>query len=249
MNSQQHYAKAPITEALIDFRVEFSSEVNLDSLKDVQRSVEPDYPIVENIILAQGQFQAGSSVSASASQRDLGYRFLSNDRKRILQARLDGFTFSQLEPYHNWGTLQSETQRLWKVYRSVTQPKTVRRVAVRYINRLDLPIDSSGFLDFKDYLQTVPEVSPALSQGLSDYFMQLQIPQEDLQALLIINEAMLPPLSQDTVSLLLDIDLFSTVEFAADSDAIWSLLEKFRDRKNEVFEACITDKTRDLLKQ
>jgi uncharacterized protein (TIGR04255 family) len=248
MNSKQHYAKAPITEALIDFRVEFFSEVTLASLMEVQSCVEPDYPIVENIILAQGQFQAGSSVSASASQRDLGYRFSSNDRKRILQTRLDGFTFSQLEPYHNWGTLQSETQRLWEVYRSVTKPKTVQRVAVRYINRLDLPIDSSGFLDFKDYLQTVPEVSPALSQGLSDYFMQLQIPQEDLQASLIINEAMLPPLSQDTVSVLLDIDLFSTVEFAADSDAIWSLLEKFRDRKNEVFEACITDKTRDLLK-
>ena len=248
MTSQRHYTKAPITEALIDLRVELPSDLALRSLREIQHSIKSDYPIDEDIVVAQGQFQAGSKVIATASESPVGYRFSSEDKKRILQARLDGFTFSQLEPYHTWKVLRDEAQRLWKVYSSVTQPKTIRRVAVRYINRLDLPFDSSSPLDFKDYLKTVPEVSPTLPQGLSDYFMQLQIPQEDLQASLILNEAMLPLVKQDTVSVLLDIDLYSEVEFPADSDAAWDLLERFRKRKNEVFEACITDETRELLK-
>lgn len=248
MTSHRHYTKAPITEALIDLRVESPSSLTLNSLKEIQRSIKSDYPISEDMVVAQGQFQTGPKVTATASQIPLGYRFSSDDKKRIFQARLDGFTFSQLEPYHTWDTLRNEAQRLWKVYSSITQPKYIRRVAVRYINRLDLPFDSSNPLDFKDYLQTVPEVSPTLPQGLSDYFMQLQIPQEDLQASLILNEAMLPLVKQDAVSVLLDIDLFSMVQFPAASDEVWDLLEKFRDRKNEVFEACITDKTRELLK-
>jgi uncharacterized protein (TIGR04255 family) len=248
MTSYRNYTKASITEALIDLRVEFSSEVVLSSLKELQHNIESDYPIVEEMIIAEGLFQAGSSVTATTSQRPLGYRFSSSDSKRILQARLDGFTFSQLEPYSNWETLRDEARRLWTFYCSVTQTQTVQRVAVRYINRLDLPIDSSGSLDFKNYLRTVPEISPNLPQGLSDYFMQLQIPQDDLQASLVLNEAIIPPVKPDTVSVLLDIDLFSTVDFPAASEATWDLLEKFRDRKNEVFEASITDSTRRLLK-
>jgi uncharacterized protein (TIGR04255 family) len=247
MTTHRHYTKASITEALIDLRVELPSELALAALREIQRSIESDYPIVEDLMVAQGSFQAGSNVTATASQSRVGYRCLSSDEKRILQARVDGFTFSQLAPYDTWETLRNEAQKLWQVYSSVTQPKTIQRVAVRYINRLDLPIDASGSLDFKDYLRTVPEISPHLPQGLSDYFMQLQIPQPDLQASLILNEAIFPPVTQNIVSVLLDIDLFSTVEFFADHEAAWGLLEKFHDRKNEIFEACITDRTRELL--
>ncbi len=245
----QNYSKAPISEALINLNVEFGSEVTLESLKEIQRSIELDYPQQEGMIVAQGQFQIGSNVTATASQTPVGYRFSSSDKKRVFQARLDGFTFSQLEPYHTWETLRNEARRLWKVYSLVTHPKSIQRVAVRYINRLDLPVDASGSLNFQDYLRTVPEVSPDLSQGLiSDYFMRLQIPQEDLRASLILNEALIPSVKQGTISVLLDIDLFSTIEFSPDSDEVWSLLEQFRDRKNVIFEACITDKTRELLK-
>jgi uncharacterized protein (TIGR04255 family) len=94
----------------------------------------------------------------------------------------------------------------------------------------------------------VPEVSPDLPQGLSDYFMQLQIPQEDLEGMLVLNETLMPPPEDNVVSVLLDIDLFCEVNFPGDKNAQWDLLEQLRVRKNEVFEACITDSTRRLLK-
>lgn len=247
MKPHRHYKKAPIIEALIDLRVEFSSDVTLSTLRKVQSDTESDYPLSEEITLAQTEFQVGSSVTAIASQSTVGYRFYSSDRKQILQARLDGFSFSQLEPYHTWNSLQNEAKRLWKIYADATQVSAIQRVAVRYINRLDLPFDSSGLLDFKEYLRTVPEVSPDLFQGLKDYVMQLQIPQEDLEAVLNLTEAMLPSTDNHTISVLLDIDLFSFVKLpAASSSTVWEILEKFRTRKNEVFEACITDKTREL---
>lgn len=78
--------------------------------------------------------------------------------------------------------------------------------------------------------------------------MQLQIPQEDLEGMLLLNEAIIPPPGDNIVSVLLDIDLFCTVNFPGNENTHWNLLEKLRIRKNEVFEACITDKTRELVK-
>jgi uncharacterized protein (TIGR04255 family) len=47
-------------------------------------------------------------------------------------------------------------------------------------------------------------------------------------------------------SVVLDIDVFKPdAGLSSDSEA-WSLLELLRDRKNDFFEGCITDKTRSL---
>lgn len=240
-----NYQKAPITEALIDLRAELSSEIELLTLRQVQHHLNSLYPICEDLIAFEGQIQAGSSVTATASQTQIGYRFFSGDRKQIFQARLDGFTFSRLAPYDKWKTFRDEAKRLWEIYREVAKPKIVNRVAVRYINLINLPLPLN---DFKDYLRTVPKVSSDLPQGLRDYFMQLQIPQEDLEGMLLLNEAIIPPLADNVVSVLLDIDLFCNVKFSGEEDSCWSLLEKLRIRKNEVFEACITNKSRELFK-
>jgi uncharacterized protein (TIGR04255 family) len=240
-----NYQKAPITEALIDLRVELSSQIEPSILRQIQDSVSSIYPGCEALIDLEQQIQAGSGVTATASQTHIGYRFLSGDRKHIFQARLDGFTFSRLAPYGEWKIFRDEARCLWELYRAIAKPKTINRVAVRYINLLNLPLPLN---DFRDYLRTVPEVSPDLPQGLRDYFMQLQIPQEDLEGMLLLNEAIIPSSADNVVSVLLDIDLFCNVNFSSDEDRCWSLLEKLRLRKNEVFEACITDKARELFK-
>jgi uncharacterized protein (TIGR04255 family) len=248
MTQTKHYSKAPITEALIDLRIVPLEENSLKVIRDLQPRLSEDYPDCEDMIFAQGQFQQiGSNVTATATQSPLGCRFISSDKKKVFQARLDGFTLSQLEPYENWEALRNEAKRLWELYIEVSQPKSVERVAVRYINRLDLPLDSSHSLDFKDYLRTAPEISDGISQGLSGYFMQLQIPQNDLDAILLLNEAIIPPSQDRIVSVLLDIDLSRVASFPIDNDNYWKLLDEFRSRKNEVFEACITDKLRELL--
>lgn len=249
MKLQQSYTSPPIIEALIDLRVERLSDLTVTALKEIQSSISSDYPVTEDLAQVQGEFQMGSAVTATATQTPVGCRFLSEDRTRIFQARLDGFTFSQLEPYTRWEAVRDEARRLWSIYSTATRLKKIQRVAVRYINRLNLPYDSSGRLDLKDYLKTFPEVSPDLPQDLSDYVMQLQIPQLDLEAQLVLAESIIgQSTSPSIVSILLDIDLFSFVDLPVDSDAAWNLLDRFRLRKNEVFEACITDKTRELFK-
>ncbi len=244
MQSRKHYSRPPITEAVIDLRVELPDEVTLDTLKRLHLNVEADYPNRQEFLIIQGQMTAGASVGATASQTQVGYGFSSRDQKMFFQARLDGFSFSRLAPYDCWEAFRDEAQRLWSIYRSATQPKAITRQAVRYINRLDIPLPIG---DLKDYLRTVPEVSPDLSQGLSGYFMQLQIPQEDINGMLVLNEAIAPPLQPDVVSVILDIDLFRERNISDDEAGIWEFMEQLHARTDRIFEACITERTRELI--
>lgn len=243
--SGKHYPKAPITEAVIGLLVDLPPGVSVDALKQAHKGEEARYPIVEPLMSNVGQMVFGPQASASASSTPTGFLFRSADKKQIYQARLDGFTISRLAPYGRWEEFCPEGRRLWNIYRSVAQPSKVVRVAVRYINRINIPLPVN---DFGDYLRTVPQVSADLPQGLSGYFMQLTLLLPDIKGYAIINETIIEPASPSVLSMVLDIDIFRTQDLPSAENDLWALLEQFRHVKNNVFEACITDKARGLFR-
>ncbi len=246
MNRELHYNNSPLTEAVIDIRVTLPDGVTLDTLASLEIGQASAYPTRRDQMYVEGQFSVDpENPPASGIRTQRGFAFLSADERQIFQARLDGFTFSRLAPYENWDSFRNEARRLWEMYRSVATPKSIDRLAVRYINRLDLPM---VFNDFNEYLRTVPVVSADLPQGLNGYFMQLNIPYEDLSATLILNQALLPPTIPDKVSVLLDIDIFRNIEIPDDEVFVWDFFEALRTRKNDVFEACITERMRELIR-
>ena len=244
MQGSRHYSRAPITEAIIDLKVTLPEGFSVDDLENIHAHISDHFPIKEPIHAASLLFQPGPSIKIDASRAQHGFLFRSGDGLRIFQATLSGFTFNRLAPYDTWEEFSSDARRLWEVYKDVCKPSSVIRAAVRFINRLDLP---GPTLDFKEYLRTVPEASPDLPQGLSGFFMQLQIPQEDLDCMLIINEAFTSPTSPEVVSVILDFDLFREHIWQSDDEDTWRFIEKLRYRKNLAFEASITDKTRRLI--
>ena len=79
--------------------------------------------------------------------------------------------------------------------------------------------------------------------------MQLQIPHEDIQGMLILNETMVPPPNPKLVSVVLDIDVFKgnlALSLVNSDKMVWEALEMLHIKRNQVFEDCITDKTREL---
>ncbi len=244
MQVSKHYSQAPITEAIIDLKVTLSEGFSVDDLENIHGHISDHFPVKEQIHAGSLLFQSGPSIKIDASREHHGFLFRSGDGLRIFQATLSGFTFNRLAPYDTWEEFSADARRLWEVYKNVCRPSSVIRAAVRFINRLDLP---GPILDFKEYLRTVPEMSPDLPQGLSGFFMQLQNPQEDLKCMLIINEAFTQPTSPEVVSVILDFDLFREHIWQSDDEDIWRFLEKLRQRKNLAFEASITDKTRRLI--
>jgi uncharacterized protein (TIGR04255 family) len=255
MARRTHYANAPIAEALIDLRITHAQDFALNDLGKMGEAIANRYPTQEPLYLQSGQIrfqQPGDPAQIEATQQHGGFRFISQNKQQIVQARADGFTFSTLAPYDRWESLRDEARRLWELYRPAAKVEYIVRAAVRYINRIDIP---SATAELEDYLRTYPEVSADMpNEGvIANFFMQLQLWQDDLDCLLIVNETPVPPPENvdATTSIQLDLDLFReafTEPWPVEEDAaVWGFLEQLHDRKNEVFEASITDATRRLI--
>lgn len=245
MLKRQHYESPPITEAVIDIRVDVSPEITSRDLLTARQGVEDEYPNVMERKSAFGKMDVGPQVTAVAGTKMLGYMFSNHDETYLYQARIDGFTLSRLKSYDSWERFRDEAKKLWAIYKKVSNPNKVTRQAVRYINKIDIPLP---LRDFDEYLRTLPVVSKELPQGLSGYLMQLAMPLEDIRSTALISQTIVNPSAPNVVSIVLDIDVFCDFDLKNDEDEIWGLLDVLHGRENYIFEACITDKARELFK-
>ena len=246
MSEWPHLPKAPISEALVDIRVVLPPATDIDHLKPFRDKVRDRYPTCRERHQWRGQleFKAAEAplVHAPSGHPD-GYLLTSGDGCQVVQARLDGFTFSRLKPYQTWELLRDSARPLWEYYRQLAKPESVTRIAVRYINRLELPIP---FKDFREWLLTVPEVAPNLPQGLAGFFFRLNIPFEEPHGFVNLTQALEAGDYARHAPLIFDIDTFRPVELDPGDEEIWRQLEELRVIKNRVFFESITDRLKEL---
>jgi uncharacterized protein (TIGR04255 family) len=103
-------------------------------------------------------------------------------------------------------------------------------------------------LAFEEYLKTFPRVGEEAGQDVTQFLLRLVLPQPDLDATLILTEALVPGEPSTRLGVILDIDLFRETVVLPESPEIWTILDTFRARKNVYFEASITDRTRELFR-
>jgi uncharacterized protein (TIGR04255 family) len=236
------YMRAPITEAVIDIRVTPAPSLQVDRLRALANGLEERYPRVGDSLQLFAQFRVGG-LGQTTEPVKVGYQF--SGPNQSFHAQLGGWSFSRQAPYESWEAFQTEARELWVRYRSVVAPENIVRIAVRYVNRIDLPLPIA---DLSKYLRTFPEVSADLPQNLAGYFMQLQIPFEEFKVMINLNQAIVPPPRHDVVSLVLDLDVWRISDIPQDEDGMWELFSTLREVKNRAFEACITDETRELFR-
>jgi len=245
-----HFPNAPITEALLDIRVKLPGQTDLEKLATFHDAIKQQYPSKQERLAWRGHVEIKASpvpeVSQSAAGGPDGYLFTSGDGRHVVQARLDGFTFSRLKPYDKWTTLRDEAKELWQRYVQIASPDTVTRIALRYINRIEIPLPMR---DFKDYILTTPEIAPDLPQGLESFFMRLVIPDPKGQAVAIVTEAVEPvDEAHKRLPLIFDIDVFRAVAFNVQDNSMWETFEYLHDLKNEIFFKSLTPKAKELFR-
>ena len=243
MSEKIHYSKAPITEATIDLRVTLPEDHTLVQLDIFHQTLGDMYSEKHPIYIAEFAIPEGNNPTQIQPEQ-IGYRFVSEDKRKIIQARLDGFGYTLLAPYDSWEPFRDEAKKLWMLYRELMKPSSIQRVAVRYINRLDIPSPS---VELSEYLEILPTVSRKLPQVLDAYFMQLVIPFVVQESTAIINQGFVPPVVADTKAVVLDIDLFRDRELPVHEGEIWQIFERLREGKNMIFDACLTTKAKEMI--
>ncbi len=243
------YPHAPIIEALLDIRAQLPKEVDLAQLEKFHAPVEERFPEKKQRVSLE--VRAGMQIAPMTTEPSLstsggpdGFFFRSPNERKIVQARLDGFTFNKLKPYESWDLFSSEAKSLWNIFCQIANPIKITRVALRYINKMFFPLPMK---DFKEYLLTIPEVAPNLPQGLAHLFTRLAIPKPEIGALAIITETMEEPNQDEKLPFIFDIDVFKGVDYS-ELDKVWEDFEELRQFKNDIFCESLTDKTKEMFK-
>lgn len=237
-----HLKKAPAVEAVFDIRISCQKPIAIDSLDEAHTRIRDRYP--KKKIKRVFQFSATLPKSAEVGQGQFGgneeidgFHFISEDEKQIVQYRKSGFTFSRLRPYTNWESVKREALELWNFYREIIGSFVVTRVALRYINRIDL-----GFSDreFERMFKIEPSypIVPNVTHGPFVNNITLNNASKGLQAHYIFaKENGTPNSSHETF--ILDIDAFKSMSTTADTEII-TAFEDLRSYKNDLFFASFT---------
>ncbi|CAN5461990.1 TIGR04255 family protein [soil metagenome] len=249
MESYPHLSKAPIVEAVIDFRLKLPSDFKLEVFYPLRVQLAEDYPgfeeqqIIEQTIKQEpGQ---GPEVSTRLSGIH-GHRLLSKDGKNVVQLRRDGFTFSRLNPYTQWEEVFREAWRVWGMYEVTAVPLEVSRIAVRYINRLLLPVPLSNP---EEYLKAPPMTAEGWPRDMSAFLSRVVMHDPESEIMVNVIQALEPQApGQSNVTLLFDIDAYEDVSLPADDVTIKGRFDELREMKNRVFFKGLTQKAIDLFR-
>jgi uncharacterized protein (TIGR04255 family) len=236
MDTWPRLTNAPIVESLIDLRVERSTNLTFQNLRAAADELAADFPSREEMRFIEGQLtfsaEAGASLAAQAPM-PAGVMLRSADGRWVAQFRLDGFTFSRLQPpYTNWADLSTRARQLWTKYTAVSVPNRVTRVATRFINRISLPAGKS----FDETFTTTFSIAASLPQAVGGFLLRVVIPFEKEQCVVIMTQS-LPGNTQECT---FDIDAFAEFPHGiSDADA-WAKIEQLREVKNRVFFESLT---------
>jgi len=244
-----HFPNPPIVEALLDIKVNLAKEVNLETLASFQDKIKSEFPTRKEKFSWHFDFKINPHNLPESQQPKggtIGYLFNSPDGKKIVQARLDGFTFNKLKPYTNWESFRNEAKSLWQHYNEIAKPINISRIALRYINRIEIPLP---FKDFKEYILTIPEIGPGIPNTLSEFLMRLVIPNTKIEANAIITETIEKVADTSRfLPFILDIDVYKAKLFESSSNSIWIEMEDLRIFKNDIFFRSLTEKAQELFK-
>lgn len=245
MKEYPKLTKAPITEALIDLRVKLPASIDAQKIESIYESIKEQYPMKNKIFKSEIHVTIPAGRLDNPPEYDIrGYFYKTPDKKQIVQNRLDGFTFNRLHPYIAWIDFHSEAYRLWQIYKEATSPESITRVALRYINKLNIPMPIESL---KDYLTEPPTVPKELPQGMSSFWSRIVICEPSINANAIITQAFEQTIN-NIAPITLDIDVnVHQPEGLKESDA-WETIERLRDFKNKIFFNSITEKLKEMYK-
>ena len=244
------YSKPPITEAVIEFQ--FEGECPDQARAKITRKLRKRYPVEE--IMQEMLFQ-GSSTLVSHSVTPIGFKLSSQDRTEIVTLTNTGtapglpvnrsaaLSTSQLAPYHGWDSFATRFLEAWDIVEKALHRRKVTRMGVRFINRIDIPgaLDDAG-----RWVRIAPDMPQELPMPVA-FSVNTVLPLDsDTHA--NVGMTVVNPVLPFHSAILLDIDVYWISPIPDLHDGRAEILNSLHNKKNLIFETCITDETRQLFK-
>jgi uncharacterized protein (TIGR04255 family) len=238
------YSKPPIIEAIIELR--FADGLTDKQLNAVLQKKQNDFSIqkVEGFQFKINQGDTGAS--AETNQEFLGYKLTQKkDSSYIVQLKHDSMSLSRLPPYEGWPAIHAEFKRQYQWY-IAKKFKTITRIGVRYINRIDIPTPNDR-VDLDEYFNVSIKIPEKTIPMLDQFVVQAVARVDDTKALNVQLFSTETPLLNHS-SFLFDLDVYQSTDLPKNDKDLDAAFDEIRLLKDKFFEELLTSKCKRLFK-
>lgn len=240
------YKNPPIIEALCEFHFEPSVPWDLAIPGLVYEKIREDFPKRRQAKAFEVNVAAGPGGVEQRLVSTERMQFLRDDEKALIQIDRDLLAVNHLKPYPTWQEFLPCIRQGFDAYLEIAKPKGAQRIRLRYINRIEIP---GQRIELKDYFEFHPFVGPKLPQDFGSFIVGVQIPYKDSRDILRLQLANATVEKSDMVAVMLDLDYFLAQPGQVLLDTVFKWVENAHDYTEEVFEACITDRLRNIFEE
>lgn len=248
MQQHRRYNNPPIEEAICEFRFEPSQDWDPTIPGKLHVELADEYS-------GKPQEQRAIGMEWNAQERQLRYneglakvQLATADGTRKIGVGPDVLSVHMLRPYHSpclsdtsgWGEFFPRIERALESHWKVVQPAGVRRVGVRYINKILIPQRTALI---GEYLACVLQQVTGLPTNPNSLFSRAEYTYGDGIRLILTQGSI--ETSED-LGYLLDIDVIWESGEAVTRDVALEEARNLRKRERDIFESVITDKAREL---
>lgn len=242
MTNPRQLAHPPVIEALLNFQANAVAGWNGEGMEQKAKVLFPTHSKVQMLQEINVQFTGGKEEGGVAHAPIQGFMLRSSLVPTVHQVRRDGYAFSQLKPYTNWEAFVEAAMNGWRIYSDAFKPGELQRVALRFINRLDFPLDE--FRQNRDeFLTIAPRVPAGLDWGFAGFQQGNVYAPADSPCLVKVQlMRVIEAGNTASAAILLDTEVVLKEPLAALDLTVSQVLLEMRRLKNDAFFGILTPK-------
>ena len=238
------YQNPPVIEAVCEFKFApvAGRDVTLPGL--LWESFREAFPVKEQHDAVEFVLQPGQAPLVKPVTR---LRFLRSDSTALVQVNDDTLIINQLRPYPNWDVFAALIKEQLARYVRVAQPTTITSVALRYINRLELPneLNDAAFQPC-EYCCIIPCIPADLMTGGAAVSINqsMEITRLQYNGRLVLQSGNAVAEAANAFAFLLDLSFASLDAIPIEQVGGW--IEQAHQQIEDAFYVCYTDKAKEL---
>jgi len=237
--SMKRLASPPIVEALIDLH--FTTEINAQDarlwLEEAAGSHGTVSELQEHRVDIGADGPSTDTLAIGASLQGFG------QSNALIQLKRASLTFNQLKPYPGWEQFECWTRSAMQDLHAVFEGRTVDRIAVRFINRINIENLASKI---SRYIRAFPTNHFGPDTEMHGFVTKLNVGWPPFFG----NVVLATP--QGSLSeILIDIEIFRQISASGIQNVLlgWDELKpEMRRRKNDAFEGVVSQELLDEFK-
>ncbi len=135
---------------------------------------------------------------------------------------------------------------MFDVYHNIANPSKIKRIGLRYINRIEIP---EAQFDISNYFNLEPKLPDEIPHNFINLFLRMELPYPSDIGKLVLTFGSAPVKTTDKFPFILDLDFVTLPNSNIQFEMSDRWVETAHANIETAFEACITDRLRELFKE